>query len=168
MAAILSSAALCWAGRTTLTLASSSSTAVATRTRKDATGIGPEVFSWNTTTLPANQTEFYRRAGFWIEVPSYDLRPEVIESYYYAYRATGDSKYQDWAWEGFQAINASTRAASGFSAISDVNTPGGGDKLDNQESFLFAEVMKYSYLIFAAVSVPFLLLGSFRGRRCCG
>lgn len=47
------------------------------------------------------------------------------------------------------AINATTRTASGFSAIDDVNSPDGGKKLDNQESFLFAEVMKYLYLIFA-------------------
>lgn len=47
------------------------------------------------------------------------------------------------------AINATTRTSSGFSAIGDVNSPDGGEKLDNQESFLFAEVMKYLYLIFA-------------------
>lgn len=47
------------------------------------------------------------------------------------------------------AINATTRTSSGFSAINNVNVPGGGKKLDNQESFLFAEVMKYLYLIFA-------------------
>ena len=51
-----------------------------------ATGIGPEVFQWNTSTLPANQTAFYEKAGFWISDASYDLRPEVIESYYYAYQ----------------------------------------------------------------------------------
>ena len=75
------------------------------------------------------------------------LRPEVIESFYYAYRATGDTKYQDWAWDAFRAINATTRAGVGFSSISDVNAPGGGDKTDFQESFWFAEVLKYSYLI---------------------
>lgn len=62
-------------------------------------------------------------------------------------------------WEAFVAINATTRTASGFSAIEDVNTPGGGKKLDNQESFLFAEVMKYCYLAFAPgkrLSFPWL------------
>jgi len=116
------------------------------------TGIGPETFSWNTSALPEEQRAFYERAGFWIEDPRYILRPEVIESFYYAYRATGESKYRDWAWEGFKAINATTRTESGFSSISDVNAPGGGEKLDKQESFLFAEVLKYSYLIFAEVS----------------
>ncbi|KAI9839207.1 MAG: maturation of Asn-linked oligosaccharides protein [Sarea resinae] len=112
-----------------------------------ATGIGPEIFSWNTTTLPANQSAFYDAAGFWIEDAIYDLRPEVLESYYYAYRVTGNTTYQDWAWDAFVAINATARQGSGFTAISDVNVPGGGEPLDNQESFLFAEVMKYAYLI---------------------
>ena len=84
--------------------------------------------------------------------------PIVIESYYYAYRATGDTKYQDWAWDAFLAINSSCRTDSGFSSFADVNTPGGGDKLDLQESFFFAEVMKYSYLIQAPVSKKSLFL----------
>ena len=29
------------------------------------------------------------------------------------------------------------------------NAEGGGDAMDNQESFLFAEVLKYAYLVFA-------------------
>lgn len=69
-------------------------------------------------------------------------------------RITGDSKYQDWAWDAFVAINATTRTATGFTSISDVNAPGGGDKFNNQESFFFAEVLKYSYLIHAPVSSP--------------
>lgn len=68
------------------------------------TGIGPEVFRWQDSRLPedasnnppppANQTNFFRENGFWLDSPYYVLRPEVIESYYYAYRATGDPKYQ--------------------------------------------------------------------------
>lgn len=52
-------------------------------------------------------------------------------------------------WNAFQAINATCRTDSGFAAVSDVNSAGGGFKYDNQESFLYAEVMKYSYLTFA-------------------
>lgn len=59
------------------------------------TGIGPESFSWEESEVPANQTEFYERAGFYITDSTYILRPEVLESFYYAYRATGDRKYQD-------------------------------------------------------------------------
>ncbi|KAI5861396.1 glycoside hydrolase family 47 protein [Durotheca rogersii] len=120
------------------------------------TGIGPEVFRWQDSGLPANASnnqpppanavEFYGRAGFWITASSYVLRPEVVESFYYAYRATGDTKYQDWAWEAFVNINATCAAGVGYSSIRDVNAAGGGGFTDFQESFWFAEVLKYSYL----------------------
>ena len=119
----------------------------------DLTRIGPEIFSWDASAVPANQTDFYNANGFYITNSGYDLRPEVAESYYYAYVATGDTKYQDWAWDAFLAINSTCRATAGYSAISDVNAPNGGSQTDNQESFLFAEVLKYLYLIQAPVSV---------------
>jgi len=121
------------------------------------TGIGPESFRWQDSKLspndtsnqapPADQEAFYEKAGFWIDSPGYVLRPEVIESFYYAYRATGDTKYQDWAWTAFLAINSTTSAGVGYSSISDVNAPGGGSFDDFQESFWFAEVLKYSFMI---------------------
>ncbi|CAK7221402.1 hypothetical protein SCUCBS95973_004486 [Sporothrix curviconia] len=123
------------------------------------TGIGPETFSWqdNGTLLainssrngaaPANQSAFFQKAGFWIVDGQYILRPEVIESFYYAYRATGDTKYQDWAWDAFLAINKTCAAGSGYSAINNVMATGGGSFQDFQESFWFAEVLKYSFLI---------------------
>ncbi|TKX25686.1 mannosyl-oligosaccharide alpha-1,2-mannosidase [Elsinoe australis] len=113
------------------------------------TGLGPEVFSWNETELPANQTEFYERAGFFIVDGFYRLRPEVIESFYYAYRATGDRKYQDFAWRAVQSLAEVTRVGSGYSYIKDVNAQGGGGFDNFQDSFFFAETLKYSYLIFA-------------------
>lgn len=56
------------------------------------TGIGPEVFSWDASALEANSSEkaFFDKNGFYITNGVYDLRPEVIESYYYAYRYTGN------------------------------------------------------------------------------
>ncbi|KAI0443487.1 glycoside hydrolase family 47 protein [Xylaria telfairii] len=121
-----------------------------------ATGIGPESFRWQDSKLgntsnngaaPSSQSAFYSKNGFWITSSAYILRPEVIESYYYAYRATGDTKYQDWAWDAFLHINQTCSAGVGFSAITDVNAPNGGSFYDSQESFWFAEVLKYSYLI---------------------
>ena len=32
----------------------------------------------------------------------YILRPEVVESYFYLWRLTKDTKYRDWAWEAAQ------------------------------------------------------------------
>jgi len=124
-----------------------------------STNIGPEVFRWqdsrtpldasNNPPPPKNQTDFYAASGFWLESPYYVLRPEVIESYYYAYRATGDTKYQEWAWDAFLAINGTCRVGSGYSSIANVNEALGGEFTDFQESFWFAEVLKYSYLIHA-------------------
>lgn len=117
------------------------------------TKIGPEQFSWDASTVPTKQTDFYNANGFYITNADYLLRPEVIESYYYAYQITSDQMYRDWAWDAFVAINSTCRVELGFTEISDVNAPGGGMKLDNQESFLFAEVLKYSYLIQSDVGV---------------
>lgn len=44
------------------------------------------------------------------------------------------------------AINETCRTESGFAALTNVNAENGGSQEDNQESFLFAEVLKYSYL----------------------
>ena len=63
-------------------------------------------------------------------------------------------RYQDWAWNAFVAINATTRVGSGYSTIRDVNAPGGGGSTDMMESFWFAEVLKYSYLIQSDEDVP--------------
>jgi mannosyl-oligosaccharide alpha-1,2-mannosidase len=57
---------------------------------EDATGIGPEEFSWDPTAVPAGQAAFFAKSGFYVTNGAYILRPEVIESYYYAYRITGN------------------------------------------------------------------------------
>ena len=119
-----------------------------------ATHIGPEAFGWDNSAVPDDQRVFYRENGFYITNSFYDLRPEVVESYYYAYRVTGDRKYQDWAWDAFLAINETCRVGKGFSSIRDVNAKGGGDFANEQESFLFSEVLKYIYMIHSAVSPP--------------
>ncbi|KAL4880139.1 mannosyl-oligosaccharide alpha-1,2-mannosidase 1B [Aspergillus karnatakaensis] len=113
------------------------------------TGIGPEQFSWNPDTVPDNQKELFERAGFYIDSGTYVLRPEVIESFYYAWRVTGDETYREWVWNGFAAVNKYCRTGSGFSGLKNVNAENGGGWDDNQESFLFAEVLKYTYLAFA-------------------
>jgi mannosyl-oligosaccharide alpha-1,2-mannosidase len=118
-----------------------------------ATSIGPEQFSWvvdkgaEARSVPQAQAAFYAKNGFWITSSPYILRPEVVESYYYAYRITGNGGYKNWAWDAFMALNNTCRTPSGYTAVRDVNAPHGGAPLDDQESFFFAEVMKYMYLI---------------------
>lgn len=111
------------------------------------TGIGPEVFGWDPEDVPPGQEEFFARNGFFILDSGYQLRPEVIESYYYAYRATGEKKYRDWAWDAFVAINATARWGSAYSSIRNVDAVYGGGPINMMESFWFAEVLKYSYLV---------------------
>ncbi|GAB1212382.1 maturation of Asn-linked oligosaccharides protein [Aspergillus terreus] len=110
------------------------------------TGIGPESFAWDPNSVPSNQKALYEKAGFYIQSGAYILRPEVIESFYYAYRITGEEQYREWIWNAFVAINKYCRTSSGFAGLQDVNAANGGGRYDNQESFLFAEVMKYVYL----------------------
>ncbi|KAH8698780.1 mannosidase MsdS [Talaromyces proteolyticus] len=112
-----------------------------------ATKIGPEVFAWDKAGVPADQKAFYDKYGFYITAADYVLRPEVIESYYYAYRITGDQKYREWAWDAYLAINSTCHTGSGYAGLNNVNIAGGGGFDNEQESFLFAEVLKYSYLI---------------------
>ncbi|KAL4798998.1 glycoside hydrolase [Aspergillus venezuelensis] len=113
------------------------------------TGIGPEQFSWDAEGVPAEQQELYERAGFYIDSGSYILRPEVIESFYYAWRITGDDTYRQYIWAAFNNINNYCRTPSGFAGLQNVNAANGGGRDDNQESFMFAEVLKYTYLAFA-------------------
>ncbi|RVD85381.1 uncharacterized protein DFL_003705 [Arthrobotrys flagrans] len=112
-------------------------------------GIGPERFGWDPNLVPSNQKEFFNKNGWYYggEI-DYRLRPEVIESYYHAWVVTQDDIYRQWAWEAFVAINRTCRTEHGFTAVSDVSRKDGGKKDDKQESFWFAEVLKYLFLIF--------------------
>ncbi|KAE8144172.1 putative mannosyl-oligosaccharide alpha-1,2-mannosidase 1B [Aspergillus avenaceus] len=113
------------------------------------TGIGPESFSWDPKSVPASQKELYERAGFYITSGAYILRPEVIESFYYAWRLTGQEMYREWIWNAFVAIDKYCRTGSGYAGLTNVNAANGGARYDNQESFIFAEVLKYIYLAFS-------------------
>jgi mannosyl-oligosaccharide alpha-1,2-mannosidase len=99
-----------------------------------ASGIGPEVFSWKpswfsspgfrnkTTFTPQTdlQKEQLHTTGFWVADPVYRLRPEYVESLFYAWRITGDLKYREWAWEAFAAIQRECRTRFGFATLADV------------------------------------------------
>ncbi|CAI4219440.1 unnamed protein product [Parascedosporium putredinis] len=107
-----------------------------------------ESYIQTVTAPPESQIEFYDEAGFWIINAQYSLRPEVIESCYYAYRATGNIMYREWAWDAFVKINATSSAGSGVSSVLDVQRTNGTLVFwDFQDSFWFSEVLKYMYLI---------------------
>ncbi|KAL0570076.1 hypothetical protein V5O48_011883, partial [Marasmius crinis-equi] len=123
-----------------------------------ATGIGPEVFRFNTTVqsdqsnhliLTDEQRTFYDNHGFYITGTDYILRPEVLESNFYAWRVTGDTKYLDRAASAVDSFNKFLVAekTGGFAGLMDVSDPLKGQS-DDTESFWFAEVLKYLYLTF--------------------
>lgn len=53
------------------------------------TKIGPDSWGWDPKKVPSSQKDLYEKAGFYINSGAYILRPEVIESFYYAHRITG-------------------------------------------------------------------------------
>ena len=138
--------------------------------KQSPSGIGPEVFKWVDPALPANdgdngpppdaQRDFYAKSGYYTTVGQYILRPETCESMYYAYRLTGDTDWQDMAWDAFQAIRKVTRTGSGFAELQDIMQPNGGGFFDEMQSFFLAETLKYLYLIFAPDSEVQLQLQS--------
>lgn len=83
-----------------------------------------------------------------IDDARYILRPEALESVFYLYRITGDTKWQDYAWEMFTAIEKYTRTELANAALEDV-TLSPPIQVDSMESFWMAETLKYLYLIFS-------------------
>lgn len=99
------------------------------------THIGPESFSFQ------SGREFEPVDHYYI------LRPEVIESYYYLWKMTKNQMYRDWAWDAAQAIETHCRTDDGYTGLRDVRSIT-STKDDVQQSFFFAETLKYFYLIF--------------------
>ena len=95
----------------------------------------PEALDYSTMTITA--------------YPGYELRPESLESAYYLYRLTRDERYRRMGGGMFEAIERWTRSETGFAALADVRTK---EKRDRMHSFLFAETLKYAYLLFAPPS----------------
>lgn len=75
-------------------------------------------------------------------------RPEIIESIFVMYRLTGDEIWRERAWRMFTSWVRHTYSKHGFCAIENAES----DrifKVDNMESFVLAETLKYYYLIFS-------------------
>ncbi|EPS41652.1 hypothetical protein H072_4428 [Dactylellina haptotyla CBS 200.50] len=125
------------------------------------TGIGPESWSWTpreskpgqagfTGPLTLPQRNFRDKTGIWPTAANYALRPEVVESYFYGWRITGEEKYREWAWDAFNSIVQMTETEWGYSEVADVTDTDKDKNLrDKMESFWSAETLKYLYLIFS-------------------
>jgi len=103
------------------------------------THIGPETFHFDTGNEAIAKSD---------EEKYYILRPEVVEAYFYLWRLTREKKYRDWAWDVALAIEKHCKSESGYSGIKNVyqQQP---VKDDVQQSFFFAETLKYLFLIFS-------------------
>ncbi|KAF4347942.1 hypothetical protein G4B88_014949 [Cannabis sativa] len=76
---------------------------------------------------------------------SYPLRPELIESTYWLYKATRDPRYLDAGRDMVASLQYSARCACGYCHISDVEFH---KQEDHMESFFLAETIKYLWLLF--------------------
>lgn len=141
-----------------------------------ATGLGGEFVTW-TSDCDGDDDSCDADTSLQTTDARYQLRPEVsisavlarltslpctdmfqvLETWYHAYRATRNATYMNWSWSAFEAINKTCRTDSGFSSISDVNAEDGGSKTDKQETFVFAEVFKYLYLMHLDVRITSIL-----------
>jgi mannosyl-oligosaccharide alpha-1,2-mannosidase len=118
-----------------------------------STGIGPEQFAFvsadggYTGINPApsiSQANFNAQHGFYITAPDYILRPEVLESNFYAWRVTGDTKYLDRAASAVTKFEKylKVQETGGYAGLYDVDNTN-SERVDDTESFWYAEVLKY-------------------------
>jgi len=76
------------------------------------------------------------------------LRPETAESLFYLYRYTRDEKYREWGKTMFNAISTHGKVDAGFASVQDVNVVP-TVKVDEMQSFVMAETLKYLFLLFS-------------------
>lgn len=77
------------------------------------------------------------------------LRPEFVESLWYMYQFTGNTTYQDWGWQIFQAFQKHAKMVNGYTSLGNVKNPNNTKPKDKMESFFLSETLKYLYLLFA-------------------
>jgi mannosidase alpha-like ER degradation enhancer 2 len=98
---------------------------------------------WNLHGIEPEAYDYRKRE---ITSGGYPLRPEIVESTWYLYRATGDRKYLAMGRSLFEDFVRHCRTEAGYAAIADVRTM---KQADDMESFVLAETFKYFYLLFA-------------------
>lgn len=76
---------------------------------------------------------------------SYPLRPELIESTYWLYKATRDPRYLDAGRDFVASLQYGAKCPCGYCHITDVELH---KQEDHMESFFLAETVKYLWLLF--------------------
>ena len=98
---------------------------------------------WNQAGIEPEEFDYRARK---ITAPAYHLRPEIVESTYYLYHYTKDTKYLLMGEKLWRDFVRNCRTPEGYAALKSVLTK---EKNDSMQSFLFAETFKYFYLLFA-------------------
>ncbi|XP_012276680.1 mannosyl-oligosaccharide 1,2-alpha-mannosidase IA isoform X1 [Orussus abietinus] len=106
---------------------------------RSATKLGPEAFHF----IEGNEARSLKSGEKY-----YILRPETFESYFVMWRLTKDPKYREWGWEAVQALEQHCRVPGGFTGLHNVYQLD-SSKDDVQQSYFFAETLKYLYLLFS-------------------
>ncbi|KAM0728702.1 Mannosyl-oligosaccharide alpha-1,2-mannosidase IA [Formica fusca] len=106
---------------------------------RSATKLGPEAFHF----IENNEARSLKNGEKY-----YILRPETFESYFVMWRLTKDPKYREWGWEAVQALEKHCRVPGGFTGLNNVYIVDSA-KDDVQQSYFFAETLKYLYLLFS-------------------
>jgi mannosidase alpha-like ER degradation enhancer 2 len=76
----------------------------------------------------------------------YPLRPEIVESTYYLYQLTRDRAYLVMGQQLFSDFVRYCRTDEAYAGLKDVVTK---EKADSMQSFVFAETLKYFFLLFS-------------------
>ncbi|PQE29698.1 class I alpha-mannosidase protein [Rutstroemia sp. NJR-2017a WRK4] len=117
------------------------------------TGIMPEIFHVDRCADPSSCQFTWEGNGFTrIDDPSYQLRPEAIESVFIMYRLTADGSWQEKGWKMFEAIAKHTRTDIANARIQNVMSEN-PELEDSMESFWLAETLKYFYLLYSEPDV---------------
>ncbi|KAI5475259.1 class I alpha-mannosidase, glycoside hydrolase family 47 protein, partial [Pseudohyphozyma bogoriensis] len=82
-------------------------------------------------------------------------RPETIEAVFYSWRISGDEKWRERGWDMFTRWVEATVVEAGFAGLKDVNDKE-GEKVDEMQSFVLAETLKYYYLLVGFPTFPYL------------
>jgi mannosidase alpha-like ER degradation enhancer 2 len=98
---------------------------------------------WNVAGIEPEEIDY---STMKITEAAYPLRPEIIESAYYLYSFTNDSKYLDMGQTFFNGLKKHCRTDLAYAAMKNVETK---EKSNSMESFFFAETLKYLYLLYA-------------------
>lgn len=81
-----------------------------------------------------------------VVAPRFFLNPEIFESAYYLYSATGNPYYQKMGQALFDSLKKYCRLPEGYCELTSVITK---ERMDRMETYFLAETLKYLYLLFA-------------------